>query len=128
MILRRLPRRTILIEHAKRFASPGAARARTVVHGGLVYTVATAREETDSMAEQTRDALGVLDLHLAEAGTNKSHLLRVTVYITDMARKSEMNAAWEQWVDFANPPQRACIGAQLESGDLIELVAIAALP
>ena len=117
-----------MVENVTRFASPGAARARTVVHDGRVYTVATARKESGSMTEQARDALEVLDAHLVEAGTNKSHLLSVTVYITDMARKPEMNAVWEQWADLGNPPQRACIGAQLESGDLIELVAVAALP
>ena len=69
----------------------------------------------------------MLDANLAEAGTGKSKLLSATVYITDMARKPEMNEAWMAWVDQANPPQRACIGAALEGGDLIEIVAVAAL-
>lgn len=78
------------------------------------------------MYDQARQALSVLEENLNQAGSDKSRLLQVTVYITDMARKSEMNRAWDEWVDFANPPQRACIGAALEDKDLVEIVAIAA--
>jgi enamine deaminase RidA (YjgF/YER057c/UK114 family) len=108
---------------------PGSAtgRSRAVVHDGLVFTVATAREKSASLRAQTRDALAVLDRNLADAGTDKSKLLSATVYITDMARKPEMNEAWLEWVDPANPPQRACIGVTLEGQDLIEIVAVAAL-
>src|SRR5262249_6239737 len=49
-----------------------------------------------------------------------------TVFITDMSRKPEMNRAWDEWVDKANPPQRACIGVALEDKDLVEIRAIAA--
>lgn len=104
--------------------SPG--RSRAVAYGGLVFTVATARDKSGSLRQQTADALGLLDQHLAEAGTDKSRLLSVTVYITNMPDKAEMNAAWMEWVDPANPPQRACIGATLDGQDLVEIVAVAA--
>ena len=110
-----------------RLARPGATRARAVVHDGRVYTVATSPVKSASMEEQSRHAMKQLELHLTEAGSSKSRLLTVTVYIADMARKAEMNRAWDAWVDPENPPQRACIGATLEGEDLIELVAVAAL-
>jgi enamine deaminase RidA (YjgF/YER057c/UK114 family) len=37
-----------------------------------------------------------------------------------------MNRAWDEWVDMANPPQRACIGVALEGNDLVEILVIAA--
>lgn len=111
----------------QRFARPGVTRARAVVHDGRVYTVATSPVKSASMEEQARQAMKQLELHLVEAGSSKSRLLTVTVYIADMARKAEMNAAWDAWVDPENPPQRTCIGARLEGEDLIELVAVAAL-
>lgn len=111
----------------RHFPASASGRSRVVIHGGLVFTVATAREKTPSLRAQTSSALALLDANLAEAGTNKSKLLSATVYITDMARKPEMNAAWMEWVDPANPPQRACIGVALEGDDLIEIVAVAAL-
>lgn len=111
----------------ERFARPGVTRARAVVHDGRVYTVSTSPVKSDSMEEQARHAMKQLETHLIEAGSSKSRLLTVTVYIADMARKAEMNKAWDEWADPANPPQRACIGAVLEGADLIELVAVAAL-
>ena len=111
----------------RRFPASAPGRSRVVIHDGLVFTVATAREKTPSLRAQTLSALALLDANLAEAGTNKSKLLSATVYITDMKGKAEMNAAWMAWVDPANPPQRACIGATLDGDDLIEIVAMAAL-
>lgn len=110
----------------QRFPSTAEGRSRTVICGNLVFTVSTADTYDLDMRKQAREALEKLDRHLAEAGTDKSRLLSVTVYITDMALKPEMNEVWLDWVDKANPPQRACIGATLEEGDLIEIVAVAA--
>ena len=115
MIIRRLP-------------GPGRPRSRAVIHDGLIFTVATAPTKSQSLYDQTCQALAFLDQSLAQAGSDKSHLLQVTVYITDMAQKPEMNRAWEEWVDFAHPPQRACLGVALEGKDLVELVAVAAMP
>ena len=96
------------------------------MHDGLVYTVATAAQKSPSLYEQTREALAAIDKNLADAGSNKSRILRATVYITEMAGKPEMNRAWDEWVDMANPPQRACIGVTLEGDDLVEILVIAA--
>jgi len=110
-----------------RLPGPGRPRSRAVVHDGLVFTVATAPVKSASLYDQTRQALAFLDESLAQAGSHKSRLLQATVYITDMAQKPQMNRAWEEWVDRENPPQRACIGVALEGGDLVEIVAIAAI-
>ena len=59
------------------------------------------------------------------APTNRASS-RATVFITDMGRKPEMNRAWDEWVDKANPPRRACIGAALEDKDLVEILVTAA--
>lgn len=108
-----------------RFPGSVKGRSKAVVHNKMVYTVATADTYDLDMRKQTTEALAQLDAHLAEAGTDKSRLLSVIVYITDMALKPQMNEVWDQWVDMQNPPQRACIGAALEEGDLIEIVATA---
>lgn len=110
----------------KRLAGTTPTRSRAVIHGGIVYAVATAPTKSPSLYEQTRDALAAIDRTLAEAGSNKSRILRATVYITDMAQKPEMNRAWDEWVDPANPPQRACIGTALDDRDLVEILVTAA--
>jgi enamine deaminase RidA (YjgF/YER057c/UK114 family) len=111
-----------------RYFADGATRARAVVHDGRVHTVATSPIKSESMEEQTREALKQLDIRLAEVGADKSRILSVSVFIADMSRKAEMNKAWDAWVDPKNPPQRACMGTKLEGLDLVEMVVVAALP
>lgn len=110
----------------QRLAGKVPSRSRAVMHDGLIYTVATSAQKSPSLYEQTRQTLAAIDKTLAEAGSSKSRILRATVYITDMSKKSEMNRAWDEWVDMANPPQRACIGVALEGDDLVEILVIAA--
>jgi enamine deaminase RidA (YjgF/YER057c/UK114 family) len=109
-----------------RFAGTTATRSRAVAHNGLVYAVATAQNKAATLYEQTLDALAQIDKSLADAGSHKSRILRSTVYITDMSRKPEMDRAWDEWVDRANPPQRACIGVALAGQDLVEILVTAA--
>ena len=111
----------------KRLAGTTPTRSRAVIHGGIVYAVATAPTKTPSLYEQTRDALAAIDRTLAEAGSNKSRILRATVYITDMAQKDEMNRAWDEWADRANPPMRACVAVGLTGDSLVEIVLTAAI-
>lgn len=110
----------------KHIAGAVPTRSRAVVHDGLVFTVATAANKSPSLYEQTRETLAAIDRNLADANSDKSRMLSATVYITDMAQKPEMNRAWDEWVDMANPPQRACIGAVLEGDTLVEIVVTAA--
>jgi enamine deaminase RidA (YjgF/YER057c/UK114 family) len=110
-----------------RFPGLTPTRSRAVAHGDLVFTVAVAPDPvTSSMYEQSTKALERIDESLALCGTDKSKILSAIVYITDMARKAEMNRAWDEWVDTANPPMRACIGADLEPPHIVEIVVTAA--
>jgi enamine deaminase RidA (YjgF/YER057c/UK114 family) len=110
----------------KRFGGTTPTRSRSVAHDGIVYAVATAKNKSAPLYEQTKDALAQIDSTLREAGSNKSRILRATVYITDMSRKPDMDRAWDEWVDRANPPQRACIGVTLADKDLVEILVTAA--
>ena len=65
---------------------------------------------------------------LSNAGSGKSKLLSATVYLADMKKYDEMNAAWDAWVDPLNPPARATVDARLASQQyLVEISLIAAL-
>jgi enamine deaminase RidA (YjgF/YER057c/UK114 family) len=110
-----------------RFPGLTPTRSRAVVHDGLVFTVAVAPDPvTSSMYEQTVKALARIDESLALCGSDKSKILSAIVYITDVKRKGEMNRAWDEWVDFSNPPMRACIGVDLEPPHIVEIVMTAA--
>ena len=66
-------------------------RGRTVVYNGVATTVATASTKSASLYEQARDALINADRNLAEAGTDKSRVLTVRVYVADIRGKPEFN-------------------------------------
>lgn len=111
----------------QRFSGLTPTRSRAVVHGGLVFTVAVSPDPAPpGVYEQTQRALARIDESLAMAGTSKSRILSAIVYIADIARKEEMNKAWDEWVDRANPPMRACLGVDLEPPHLVEIVVTAA--
>jgi enamine deaminase RidA (YjgF/YER057c/UK114 family) len=109
-----------------RFQGLTPTRSRAVVHNGLVFTVAVSPDPDPGFYEQTRKALKRIDESLGLAGTDKSRVLSAIVYIADITRKEDMNRAWDEWVDRANPPMRACIGVDLEPPHLVEIVVTAA--
>lgn len=102
-------------------------RSRSVVFQGVLTTVSVAGDTAQPLYEQAQQALSVLDGNLAEAGTEKSRVLMVMIYLTDIDAKPEFNRAWDEWVDRDNLPLRACVGAPLEGDFLVEIVATAAV-
>jgi enamine deaminase RidA (YjgF/YER057c/UK114 family) len=107
---------------------PGGAqgRSRAVAFGPLVWAVAVSPDKGGDIATQTRATLAVIDQALADAGTNKGHLLQATIYITDMNAKAAMDAVWNAWVAPDGWPQRACVQAGLSPGTLVEIAVVAA--
>lgn len=111
----------------RRFPEGRVGRSAAVSHGGLVYAVAVDPGESDSIAAQTRGALAEIDRVLALAGSDRTQLLQATVYLDDVSGKTEMNDVWCDWIGGEeNWPQRACVGATLAPGHMIEIVVTAA--
>jgi len=104
--------------------NPG--RSKYVEFNGVVQLVATAADRSVDLKGQTAQALATIDALLTEAGSDKSRLLNATVYITDMARKDDMQEAWMEWVDPDARPLRACVEVGLAGDCLVEIVATAA--
>src|SRR3954451_15071684 len=106
-----------------RFPGLTPTRSRAVVHDDLVFTVAVAPDPvTASMYEQSAKALARIDESLALCGSDKSRILSAIVYIADMKRKSEMDRAWDEWVDAKNPPMRASTGTEVVRPHIVEIV------
>jgi enamine deaminase RidA (YjgF/YER057c/UK114 family) len=99
------------------------------IHNGTVYLAGQiADDSTQDMFGQTQQVLACIDKVLALAGSDKTKLLSCTVYITDIALFSEMNRAWDGWIDPAHLPARATVQAQLANPALlVEIQAIAAI-
>ncbi|WP_372426373.1 RidA family protein [Salinarimonas chemoclinalis] len=108
---------------------PGPRMSMAVVHGDTVYTAGQVAKETagGSVAEQTREILGMIDALLAEAGTDKTKLLSASIWLTDMAGFAEMNGVWDAWVAPGCAPARATVEAKLAAEQYkVEIAVIAA--
>ncbi|MBM9595459.1 RidA family protein [Roseitranquillus sediminis] len=101
------------------------------IHGDTVYTAGLAADDIDTdMEGQTRQVCAKIDTILGMAGTDRRHIIRAQIFITDMAAKPRMDAAWLDWLDAEDLPCRATIGVA-DLGDprrLIEVVVTAARP
>ncbi|WP_448203953.1 RidA family protein [Azospirillum sp. sgz302134] len=111
----------------------GPRMSEMVIHNDTVYLCGQIAdfdvigEGTLDVETQTRDVLRQIDALLARAGTDKSKLLTATVYLADMGGFAAMNAAWDTWVDRANPPTRATVEARLAGPEYrVEIQVIAA--
>lgn len=112
--------------------APGVAPGRSSAssYGGLVWTVATALDKTLDLKGQIAASLDKIERMLTQFGTDKRYLLSVNVFLSDLEDKGEFDIVWKEWVG-DNPdhwPQRACMGAILSHGTLVEIAVVAARP
>ena len=108
---------------------PGPRMSGAVVHGNTVYLAGQVAQASagQSVAEQTREILSIIDRLLAEAGTDKSKLLMANIWLTDMATFQEMNGIWDAWVAPGHTPARATVEAKLAAPAFrVEIAVIAA--
>ena len=85
-----------------------------VIHGGTIYLAGQVADDTSAdIGGQTKQVLSAIDKLLTEAGSDKTKILSVTIYIADMADFAGMNAAWESWVPAGHPPARATVEAKM---------------
>jgi enamine deaminase RidA (YjgF/YER057c/UK114 family) len=113
----------------KRF-DVGSRMSQCVVHGNTVYLAGQVARNAagGSVADQTKDILGIVDRLLREAGTDKSKLLSANIWLTDIGTFNEMNAVWDAWVTPGSPPCRACVESRLASPQYnVEIMVTAAL-
>jgi len=107
--------------------NPREWNCNATLFGNLVFCSGmVADDKALDMKGQTAQVLKKIDTVLAQAGTNKSHLLSATVYMADASLKDEMNEAWLAWVDRSNLPTRTAVGAALTPGTMVEITVIAA--
>jgi enamine deaminase RidA (YjgF/YER057c/UK114 family) len=98
-----------------------------VAYGHAVHLVEVAQTLDADITRQTREVLASIERLLILAGSDKSRLLQVTIYLADIADIGAMNAVWDDWVPAGSAPARACIEARLaKPGYRIEVVVIAA--
>jgi len=104
--------------------------SQAVAHGKVVYLAGITPDPiVGDIKTQTAQVLRRVDELLELAGTDKSRLLSAQVWIADMRLFEDHNAVWNEWVDPANPPVRACLTTEFwRPGMLVEIMVVAALP
>jgi len=106
---------------------PGPRMSQAVIHGGIVYLAGQVGAPGETATAQTRAILASIDALLAEAGTDRSHLLTATIWLADMADFAAMNVVWEEWIGGANAPTRATGEVRLATPDYrVEIIVTAA--
>lgn len=108
--------------------------SQAVVHDGIVYVSGQLPLDPktgvapEGIVAQTRCVLQNLETVLQAAGSDMSHILKVTVYIADIALWAEMNAVYAAFFGEENKPARAAVPVPtLPRGCLLEIEAIAAV-
>ena len=107
----------------------GARMSEMAVHHGTVYLAGqVADDASQDIGGQTRQVRACIDALLARAGTDKSRLLMVQIFLADLNDFDGMNAVWDAWVTPGQTPPRATVQAALAKPEWkIEVVATAAI-
>jgi enamine deaminase RidA (YjgF/YER057c/UK114 family) len=106
----------------------GPLLSLAVENGNTVYLAGiVAKNLKNDVKGQTEEVLAEIDRLLAKAGSHKSKLLQVTIWVNDIRHRAAMNEVYTKWVDPKNLPGRACIEAKLaDPNALVEIMVTAA--
>jgi 2-iminobutanoate/2-iminopropanoate deaminase len=112
----------------------GAPYSQAIVAGGLVFVSGQLSLRPDhaeivgeTIEEQTEQIFANLRAILEAAGSSLEHLVKTTVYLTDLGDFQGMNEVYARHVG-DQPPARATIEVSaLPSGAKVEIEAVAAL-
>ncbi|MCR6686982.1 RidA family protein [Pseudoxanthomonas sp.] len=107
----------------------GPRMSELAVHNGVAYLAGQVPEDaSQDITGQTRQVLEAIDALLAQAGTDKTRILRAQIFLADVADFAGMNQAWDAWVVAGNTPPRATVQAALAKPEWkVEIVVTAAV-
>jgi enamine deaminase RidA (YjgF/YER057c/UK114 family) len=108
---------------------PGPRMSEAVVHGGVAYLAGQVPEDGSlDIGGQTAQVLAAIDALLAQAGSDKTRILRAQIFLRDIADFAGMNRVWDAWVPPGHTPARATVQAVLARPEWrIEIVVTAAV-
>lgn len=99
-----------------------------VVHNGTLYLTGQVAEPGQSAASQMHEVLAKIDALLAKAGTDKTRILHVQMWLDDVRDFDEVNVVWDQWMPKEHAPARSSgQGRMAKPGMLVELIVTAAV-
>lgn len=96
--------------------------------GQIGLDPATGRLVADAVTAQTRQVLENLGAVLQAAGADHADLVKVTIYLADMADFPVVNDIYARWLGQHRPARATVAVAALPLGAKVEMDAIARLP
>lgn len=107
----------------------GPRLSEMAVFNGTVYLAGQVPDDgTQDIGGQTQQVLAMVDRLLKEAGSNKTHMLRAQIFLTDISEIAGMNVVWDAWIPAGYAPPRATVQATLAKPEWkIEIVVTAAV-
>lgn len=98
------------------------------ISGNLIHLAGQlASDTTLDIQGQTKQTLDFIDQFLADAGSNKSHILSVMIFLKDIDQDyAAMNEVWDAWVADIEALPRTCVEAKLyDPNVLVEMTVVA---
>lgn len=105
--------------------------AEIAITGNLVHLAGQLATDVElDIKGQTQQTLDIIDQFLADAGTDKSHIMSVTIYLKDIEKDyAAFNEIWDAWVADIEALPRTCVEAKLyDPRVLVEMTVVAVKP
>jgi 2-iminobutanoate/2-iminopropanoate deaminase len=113
---------------------PAGHYSQATVHNGIVYVAGqlaidplTGERKLGSVEEQTERTLRNVEAILLAAGSDFAHVLKMTVYVTDIEHWAAVNATYAKVLGPHKPARAIVPTKDLHHGFLVEIDAIAAV-
>lgn len=98
-----------------------------VIHRGEARWVEVASDMSQDLQGQVTQVLQQIDATLGDLGSSRDSLIQVLIFLADVQHVGVLNSVWDQWVSRSAAPIRACVGASLGGGCLVEMIVSAAV-
>ena len=105
--------------------------SEVAISGNLVHLAGQLASDLSlDIKGQTQQTFDIIDQFLKDAGTDKSHIMSVTIYLKDIEKDyAAFKEVWDAWVADIQALPRTCVEAKLYHPDvLVELTVIAVKP
>ncbi len=98
-----------------------------VIFNNTIYLVEVPSTLSDSLRDQSIELLNLVEKALVQYGSDKKHMISVTIYLRDISQIDIFNEVWDSWIPFGCAPVRACVEAKLAHSDYqVEVQVVAA--
>ena len=105
--------------------------SEVAIAGNLVHLAGQLASDFDlDIKGQTQQTFDMIDQFLADAGTDKSQILSVTIYLKNIEQDyAAFNEVWDAWIADIDALPRTCVEAKLyDPRVLVELTVVAVKP